>query len=493
MNDSGSSLVGEARRLVAAATATIGPRPELERIAARLDDPLRVAIAGRVKAGKSTLLNALVGERLAPTDESECTRIVTWYRDGVTYEVRARTGDGREHQLRFHRDQGAIDVDLGGLTTEVVEELTVTWPSATLRQMTLIDTPGIGSLSAHTSARTDRFISPADEETPADAVLYLMRHLHRDDLDFLEAYHDTAVSRPNPVNAVAVLARADEIGVGRLDAMTSATRIAGRLRREPKVAGLVQAVVPVAGLIAETAVSLTEAETGQLRRLASLAPDELEACLLSTDRFRGAPVDTGLTDMEREQLLSRFGLFGLRLSTDLIRRGVCATAQELAGTLADRSGLVELRTLLMTTFASRADLFKARSALLALDQVLRSPAVDGATGLRSEIERVLAAAHGLQELRALAVVRSGTVEARPEQLAELERLLGGGGSAPRQRLDLPADATTEEVRAASIAAIGTWRRRAENPLSSPSLVRAADIAIRTCEGLAHESDPRHRN
>ena len=32
----------------------------------RLDEPLRVAIAGKVKAGKSTLLNALVGEQIAP-------------------------------------------------------------------------------------------------------------------------------------------------------------------------------------------------------------------------------------------------------------------------------------------------------------------------------------------------------------------------------------------------------------------------------------------
>ena len=50
-------------------------RGELERI----DGPLRVAIAGKVKAGKSTLLNAMVGEMMAATDAGECTRIVTWY------------------------------------------------------------------------------------------------------------------------------------------------------------------------------------------------------------------------------------------------------------------------------------------------------------------------------------------------------------------------------------------------------------------------------
>ena len=43
-------------------------RDQLADAVTRLSGPLRLAIAGRVKAGKSTLLNALVGEELAPTD-----------------------------------------------------------------------------------------------------------------------------------------------------------------------------------------------------------------------------------------------------------------------------------------------------------------------------------------------------------------------------------------------------------------------------------------
>ena len=53
----------------------------------RFDEPLRVAIAGKVKAGKSTLLNALVGEEIAPTDAGECTRVVTWYLDAPAPKV----------------------------------------------------------------------------------------------------------------------------------------------------------------------------------------------------------------------------------------------------------------------------------------------------------------------------------------------------------------------------------------------------------------------
>jgi len=479
------SLIDETRAVLDATAACYAGTENADvvgRQARRLDAPLRVAIAGKVKAGKSTLLNALVGERLAPTDEGECTRIVTWYRDGHTYQVMMNPIDGDPVQVPFVRDAGAVEVDLGATDPHRIESLDITWPSQQLRDVTLIDTPGVGSLSATTSDRTWSFIEPDDDGTPADAVLYLMKHLHAGDLEFLETFHDTEVSKPNPVNAIGVLSRADEIGVGRLDAMASASRISSRYRLDPRVRRLVQTVVPVAGLLAETAATLTEDEYRALGVIAGHRPDEINEMLLSTDRFTET-ADIALTSMERMHLLDRFGVFGVRMAATLIRRGVTTNARELSDELIERSGLTELRELLRTLFLQRADLLKARSALFALDNLCTEHPVDGTDEVQREIERILAGAHGFTELRVLSSLRAGQIDAKPEVADELERLLGSNGAAPARRLGLPDDATPDTVRATAAEAVERWRRRAENPLTTHDLRVACDVVVRTCEGL----------
>ncbi len=143
---------------------------------------------------------------------------------------------------------------------------------------------------------------------------------------------------------------------------------------------------------------------------------------------------------------------------------------------------MEVRELLTSLFADRADLLKARSALLTLDEVVRSHPVSGSDALAARLEETIAGAHPFNELRVLSAIRAGWIEGRTEHLAELERLLGGHGSSLVNRLGLSAG-DPADPRAVLFDRLDVWRRRAENPMTSLELARAARVAVRTCEGF----------
>jgi hypothetical protein len=447
----------------------------------RFDEPLRVAIAGKVKAGKSTLLNALVGEQIAPTDAGECTRIVTWYVDSQVPRVTMFPRSSAPRQITINRASGGLSFDLQGIPVEQVDKLEVQWPSQSLRAQTLIDTPGIASLSEDTSARAGAFLAPEDAPTQADAVIYLMRHLHATDVRFLESFFDQGVARATPINTIGVLSRADEIGVGRLDALNSARKIARRYRADDKIRGLCQTVVAVAGLLAQTGRTMRQDEFNALTQLAALPRSDIESMLLSVDRFSRTELDTPDSET-RARLMERFGLFGVRLATTLIRQGM-TDPNTIAAELVKRSGLDELRGVLATLFSERRDLLKARSALLAVDLVLTREPRASTAPLAAEVERILAGAHEFAELRLLSTLRAGAVKLPKEALQEAERLLGGDGGAPASRLGLEPDASPQELWDAAIDAAQRWRRRAESPMSSRAVSEVARLVVRSCEGI----------
>jgi hypothetical protein len=448
----------------------------------RLDEPLRVAVAGKVKAGKSTLLNALVGEQIAPTDASECTRVVTWYRDAASPRVTLVPRTGAPRQLPLTRTDGRLEFDLRGSPLDEVDRLLVDWPSRGLRTTTLIDTPGIASLSTQISARSVALLAPDDRPSDADAVIYLMRHLHATDVRFLESFYDQVAAPAAVVNTIAVLSRADEIGAGRLDAMVSARQVARRYRTEPKVRRLCQTVVAVAGLLAQTARTMRQAEFSALGVLAQASRSELDSLLLSADRFVAAEAHPTLPAQTRSALVERFGLYGLRLATTLIRQGHREPGA-LAEELVRRSGLDELRTVLATQFTERRDVLKARSALLLVERILREEPRPDTHELAGEVERIMAGAHEFRELRLLAELRAPDVALPPDARSDAERLLGGHGAATPNRLGLEPDADPAALREAVTAALARWQRRAQSPLSDRAATDRARVVVRSCEGM----------
>lgn len=481
-------LLARVRALVGAACERYADGPvgeALVEIASRLDEPLRVALVGRVKSGKSTLLNALVGQEIAATDATECTRLPTWYRHGARCQLTLYPREGPPKQLEFASGAAAGSVALGELAPEAVDRLVVDWPAATLRTMTLIDSPGLDSPSSAVTDRTRELLAPrAGGIAVADAVVYLMRHPHGGDVPLLAGVHRES-AHGNPVAAVGVVSRVDELGSGGCDAVAAAQRLVDRHRHDPALRRLCQAVVPVAGLLAASGLTLHDAEYDALTQLAALDKRDTDRLLLSADDLTHAdfPVEPGKS--ARGELLARFGIFGVRLAVELIRTGEATSRAALSKALLDHSGLAALRELLLARLAARADVLKARSALLAVDSVLASlpPTDPDRDALRYEIEQTRAGAHELVEIDLLDRLRDGVPRLSTMDADAAELLLGAQGPDPRSRLALSPECQDREVREAASAQLVRWQRLAENPAAPREAREIFRAAVRSCEGL----------
>lgn len=452
---------------------------------ARLRGPLRLAVAGRVKAGKSTLLNALLGERLAATDAGERTRFVTWYEYGAGYQVFAERDDGELLPLRFDRKDDELVIDESQLPDTGIRRLIVRWPTARLRRFTLIDTPGLGSVSPVRRATTAGMLAPGPGGLRgADAVVYLMQHAHRTDVAFLEAFRDPSMADASPVNALALLSRADEIGGGRIDAMESAQNIARRYQDDPALRGLAGTVLPVCGLLAESAVTLREEEYEQLASLAKADPEGNQV-LLSADRFRlwdQSPV----LPASLELLLNRFGMFGLRYAFRVLSGGAATNSAELSRLLFDVSGVPALDAVLESQFGSRAARLISFSVLRDLTAAARRFARESwtAADFLSSLEEMDSSSSEADEIRVLHLAMTGENRFTPAETGEIERLTSGSTAWERlgERERLGANFREVAIRKAA-----AWRARVGDPLNDPIQDYSCEVLTRSYEAIAAEA------
>ena len=227
------------------------------------------------------------------------------------------------------------------------------------------------------------------------------------------------------------------------------------------------------------ATSLTEVDLRRFQRIANLPASEADALLLTAERFATIAVDDHELDPSGAWTCSPASGSSARVSaTDLVRHGHAETAPRLADELRRRSGIDVLERLLATCFSARRDVLKARSVLLAVNDVLRRRPGAAADELRAEVERVHASVHE-RWLRVLAMACAGSLPLDDDAVDELERVLSSGD--PHERLGAdPGDDLMDVV----VAGVARWRARGEHPLAPPSVVEASAVVVRVLENIA---------
>ncbi|HUH78940.1 MAG TPA: dynamin family protein [Methanoregula sp.] len=129
-----------------------------------------LAVLGQVKRGKSTLLNALLGEDVLPSSVVPLTAIPTFIEFGEHRMLRVRYNDDRPDTVMKGEPAQWLNKQLMAYVTEDanpknvkgVLQVEITHPAAILRDVVLIDTPGIGSTYRHNTEATMNFLPQCD-------------------------------------------------------------------------------------------------------------------------------------------------------------------------------------------------------------------------------------------------------------------------------------------------------------------------------------------
>lgn len=447
----------------------------------RLDQPLRLAVTGRVQSGKSTLINALIGERLAPTDTEESTQVNTLYRYGPEPKIMVHTPHGAVQNIPVTTLDDETIRQLQHWRPDEVSRLVIESPSPGLRAISVLETPGVASTAVRETGRS----ALAQVLSEADAVLYLTRHPHQTDLQFLQSAHELRTARRAPINTILAVSRADEDGSGGAEAIAAAERVAERYRSEPVLRSFAQHVIPVAALLGEAVTTMTDQDLETLRELTKLSENDLNSLLLSADRFGRGKAPDSLPSENRQQLLTRFGHFGVQRALTSLREGV-TDPQRLREDLLEASGMNALQEAVHQQFVERQDALRARSALLAVDMVLRANPRPDTQRLHGEFEWLLANAHEWDELRLLSAMDSGQVRFKRPLQSEAKRLLGTAGADTASRLGCVPNTAANDLADAAAQALARWREQNAHPLHDRAHQEAVRVVLRTCERLTAE-------
>lgn len=417
----------------------------VEAVRRRMTRVPTVAVVGRVKAGKSTLVNAVIGRDAAPTDARECTQIPARYVYGSPERCEVVLHDGE--RFRIPLEQGRVPRELPW-APELVEHVIVYLQSDPLRGFTLVDTPGLATTSEAGDA-TWRYLTEADHERGVDALVYVFRGTpFGDDIEALRSFQRGG-------GAIGVLSHADAHTPpwGADDPLVAAAEDAMRIDgTRPELT----TVLPLAGRLAEVGrAGLIRSEDA--RRLALLREtSDLDL------QFADDP-----DDAERIAALAElFGEYGLRHGRVEASHGAAA----LTRWTQEISGIGAVVEALGARAVGRHHVIAASESLDQLEELARfsgqAAAVDAVREARLHPDL-----HGVTELDAYRML--GASHPEHPALVELGRLLDARSA--RDGLDAPSGLGDAELRERAVAAARA--ARANGAVAMDQRVRAAYAAV----------------
>ena len=473
----------------------------------RLFEPLRVAVVGIAKAGKSTFMNALMGDSIVDTGTTETTFTVGWFRYGETPSLKICFRDGSTQDAPFS-DLSKWSVRNAARENDRLNDVKyvmIYYPSEVLRRIEFIDTPGLNSVYGTDAQNTEDFLAIQGHEdtlaeaSSADAVIYAFsRSLSGFDTEVLQAFHEGGTRGNSPINSIGILTKIDATGIwgiddyGKKTPAEAALPVTDKLMRDPTAQEMLFAVYPVCAKPAEGIAQLNEADREVLKKAAALDPDTL-ADLLYDARTFTVDEDAEFAALgpaaARKSLMGKLAQYGILEAAGQLRAG--RSLEELETVMRAGCGIDKVLNILQSHFGNRTFLIKTQFIFGHLGTVLselkqafpEDRAVQNVCmQIREEMDNLKTSVQTLDELKVLQMYYNRQVDFQSaEELEDFLRVTGEYGRSPEERLGMEKGCTIAQFREKAGQKAGKWRARAADIMRDRAYVTAARTIARSYE------------
>ena len=432
-----------------------------------LHGPLRVAITGTIKTGKSTLMNALLEQYIVPTAVEVMTYNVNWFHH-IKY-----SNDGKE-KIIVHLLNGEIKEypmnkleSFVGFSTQHKDVLDkVHWVDVYLNHpllevFDLIDTPGLDSLMGTDSQHT-RDLLTKDDNRP-DAIIYLVYpEFKSKDILAVEEFHQ-ATGLVSGINSIAALTRVDMLS-GEFEEANN--RIIDNKRIHADIRYFFLDVYPIAGLPAQASFIIQDDDIKMLRELVTIK--DIDTFTANHDFF----IDRfdWQTKSIREKLCTMLSIDGVRLTIKYFQLNPDATNSMYKLFLYNYSNVGLLKSVIIEQFGGRADFHKCNRVLSGMRKICAKISRQKELGQASREtllkinQQVNQLDYQLHQEYAEYYILNDYYNQEDyftdEEWENVRHILGEYGNEHFKRLQLPKDARQDTIKNAYNTQYEEWKRKA---------------------------------
>lgn len=502
-------MLNDLSAIAAARPATAHLSYDILQLGERLNEPLRVAVAGMIKAGKSTLINALLQNKWAVTGNLETTYNVSWFRYADTGYCKVVFEDhsSMEISLDEWRKWSVRETGTSSGFNKEVKHLEIYLPVNTLKELELIDTPGLNSIYRTDSANSLNALGVGGkldthernslrEASIADALIYVVnKPAGVEDQQFLLQFNGGQYGVISAINSIAVLTQVDlNEGEATLEANMQKARARLKLKMTSKtVSSMLYTFLPVMGKPVEGLGLLQNSDWEALSALSGIDPIALAKAMRNKSVFVSRP---GLeisqsvpAEPTRERLADLLTLAGIDYVISMLKSG--ADRDEIASSLFIDSGVADLKNVLVNHFTRRSLIIKVRYIFSRLQTIINavekkagSGVVDVIVQMRETLKAAQNKMHIFRELEALQGYYNGLLSFGKNE-SEFLQILGESGITCEQRLGVEGSA----MRIADLLSLARaksmkWRTMLNQPMLWTShQLNATRIILRTLDSI----------